>query len=204
MASHYDVPLTDSWHPKLLLRSPNLGIPCLIHEAEEITFDVLFGGIKNNLNVKSLLKGRLFLQSLSDTRQILQDRKVKNVYDMDDLISCLRQKLIPLKIEKVKKPVESEWLWRGYGHKEIKFPYAYWVTLRIDKKHMRCLKKPQLFNFIQNFPEVDWYNINFHSVYIHNRDWHNFKFIHAPDTHIAWRNDTILEVFKAKYLSTGL
>ena len=204
MASHYDVPLTDSWHPELLLRSPNLGIPCLIHEAEEITFNVLFGGIKNNLNVKSLLKGRLFLQSLSDTRQILQDRKVKNVYDMDDLISCLRQKLIPLKIEKVKKPVESEWLWRGYGHKEIKFPYAYWVTLRIDKKHMRCLKKPQLFNFIQNFPEVDWYNINFHSVYIHNRDWHNFKFIHAPDTHIAWRNDTILEVFKAKYLSTGL
>ncbi|GAG65580.1 unnamed protein product, partial [marine sediment metagenome] len=109
MASHYDVPLTDSWHPELLLRSPNLGIPCLIHEAEEITFYVLLGGIKNNLNIKSLLKGRLFLQSLSDTRQILQDRKVKNVYDMDDLISCLRQKLIPLKIEKVKKPVESEW-----------------------------------------------------------------------------------------------
>ena len=204
MTGHYNVPITESWYPELLLRSPNLGIPCLIREVEEITFDVLFGGTKDNLNVKSLLKGRLFLQSLSDTRQILQDKKVKNVHDMDDLISCLRQKLIPLRIEKVKKPIKSEWLWRGYGHKEKKFPYAYWVTLKIGSKQIKCLKKPQLFNFIQNFPEVNWYNINFHSVYICKKDWHNFRFIHVPDTHIAWRNDTILEVLKAKYLSTKL
>lgn len=183
----------------LLLGWPNLGQPCLVHRAkgQDITFPVLFYGKINNLDVKSLLEGKLYLQSLSDTRQIIQDEIIKNVKDMGDVPCRLKRGLIPIKIEKVERPIEI------VENPVIRFPYAYWVTLRVESQYLRCLKLPQLFNLIQDSPfSTVLYRlpfvINFHSVYIHEKEWHDFKFIQASDTHIAWRNDHIPRVIAKK------
>ena len=203
MGGHYDAPQMDSWHPDLLVRSPNLGIPCFVRQDNNIIFKVLFSGTKDDLDVKSLLEGKIFLQSLNDTRQILQDKTVQGIGDLNDVPRCLSKRLIPLEIEKVDAPIKSSWSWYKHGPQPniLDFPYAYWVSLRAKPKQSldKCFNLPQLFNIIQNFPEVNWYNINFHSVYIHKKDWHNFTFIHATDTHVSWRNDTIPQLFEEKF-----
>ena len=203
MGGHYDAPLVGSWIPELLVRSPNLGIPCFVGYANDISFRVLFAGTRNDLDVEGLLKGKLFLQDLDDTRKILQDKKLLEIEDMDDLPRCLWNRLIPLEIVKVENPLKSGWSWyvNGSEPKILEFGYAYWVTLRARPRQSltRCFKLPRLFNLIHDFPEVDWFNINFHSVYIHRKDWQSFTFFHATDTHVAWRNDTIAQLFEEKF-----
>lgn len=220
----------------LLLRWPNIGRPCLARkdpDTTDLTFRVIFGGSTNNLNVKSLLKGKLFLQRLADTRQVLQTKAtVKtfsnrsdcikymfSIWDMDKWPNHIKDNLIPVTVDKVEAAITSPW--KGYMftgdcnesggkiirtqtgedefitwpsvplQKYINCDYAYWVTLRIESRYLSDIRIPQLFNFIQKCPTDKMYNINFHSVYIHEKDWHNFSFIHATDTHIAWRNDFI-------------
>jgi hypothetical protein len=220
----------------LLLRWPNIGHPCLARkdlDTPDLTFRVIFGGSTNNLNVKSLLKGKLFLQRLADTKQVLQTKAtvktfsnrsdcikyMLSIWDMDKWPNHIKDNLIPVTVDKVEAAITSPW--KGYmftgdcnesggkiirtqtgGYDFITWPsvplekyincdYAYWVTLRIESKYLSDIRIPQLFNFIQKCPIDKMYNINFHSVYIHEKDWHNFSFIHATDTHIAWRNDFI-------------
>lgn len=203
MGGHYDAPQMSSWYPDLLARSPNLGIPSFVRYSDEITFSTLFGGTKDDLDVESLLEGKLFLQRLNDTRQILQKKRFQGISDMRDLPRFLWKRLVPLEIVKVEAPMESNWSWYNHGPqpKTMDFAYAYRVTLRARPKQSldKCFKLPQLFNLIHDFPEVEWYNINFHSVYIHKKYWHNFNFMHATDTHVAWRNDTIPKLFEAKF-----
>lgn len=220
----------------LLLRWPNIGHPFLAREdsdTTDLTFRVIFGGSTNNLNVKSMLKGKLFLQRLADTRQVLQTKAtvktfsnrsdcikyMLSIWDMDKWPNHIKDNLIPVTVDKVEAAITSPW--KGYmftgdckesggkiirtqtgGYDFITWPsvplqkyincdYAYWVTLRIESRYLSDIRIPQLFNFIQKYPIDKIYNINFHSLYIHEKDWHNFSFIHATDSHIAWRNDFI-------------
>ena len=195
MADYTDAPNPSYWQPSLLLRWPNVGQPCFVQKVEDIKFKVFFAGKHHKLDVESLLAGRLYLQSLRDTRQILQEKKIKNVKDMGDLPYKLKKNLIPISIDKVEGSVKSNWCW--YSSKTV-FPFAYWVTLKIHTGYLSCIRLPQLFNLIHDFPEVDWYNTNPHSVYLHIQDWHDFNFIHATDTHIAWRNDEIAGIVAQK------
>lgn len=190
---------------ELLLRWPNLGHPCLVrvYKNQDTTFKVIFGAKQNNLDVKSSLRGRLFLQTLSDTRQIFQDGRPASVWSVDNVPDSIRHRLIPVNIENVESPVESHWYPTpvispkhvnfepdpGFPQGYL-FAYACWVTLRVESRYIRCLNHPQLLNLIYNSPGGG-VNVNFHSVYIHEKKWHDFKFIHATDTHVSMRNDLI-------------
>ncbi|MDQ1280931.1 MAG: hypothetical protein QG670_2194 [Thermoproteota archaeon] len=224
---------------ELFLRSPNVGNPCLVHKAtagQDTVFKVIFSGITDRLDVKSLLETNLFLQPLADTRQILQNKAIlgydgfadradiisrwSSNWDMDNWPLDVRNNLIPLKIEEVESPIESAWKsltpiadslkvmtkvlgtdtngnpiirWyptQGY----IDCNYAYWVKLRVESKYLTEADLPQLFNIIQKYPLNKICNVNYHSVYIHDKNWSDFSFIHATDSHIAWRNDFIKQL----------
>lgn len=82
----------------------------------------------------------------------------------------------------------------------LKYEYIYRAKLSIDYKYLS--KYPKSSPFLVNLIQKDniscenlsrnILNIYFHSVYIHNNDWHEFNFIHATDSHIALRNDNFL------------
>lgn len=200
----------------IILRSPNLGQPLLVKkEAKtgvDTAFSVIFGAKADNLDVKSLLEGNIFLQSLSDTREILQKKSPGNsslwtsfdftFWNMEKWPSSIRNNLIPLRVDKfVQMPLPP---WQGLtpSLKLLEeYKYAYKVDLCIASEYSIDLKVPQLFNFIQKIPqfsnpltlkmESGIYNINFHSIYLHDRDWKDFNFIFAADSHIEVRNDKI-------------
>jgi len=199
----------------LALRYPNLGHPCLARKAAEnqsTTFKVVFAGKSSDMDLKSLLKGQLFLQPLEDTRRILQEKWTGNVYtkpvdevgeivndvfEMNRWPTNIKQRLIPLAVTQVGEAIQSGWDGRQVllewllGNTLTHYDHAYWVTLQIEGKHLIGLKTPQLFNFIHKDHEGYFYNVNFHAVYIHENDWHDLSIIHATDPHIAWRNDFI-------------
>ncbi|MHA1147808.1 MAG: metallophosphoesterase [Promethearchaeota archaeon] len=55
-----------------------------------------------------------------------------------------------------------------------------------------------LFDIIHEIPNQIENKINYHSLAIFDKDWNNFKFIHATDFHVARRNDFILKSLKDK------
>ncbi len=194
------------WLPELLLRYPNLGQPCFakVTQGQNLKLDVTFAGRKDNLNPLTLLKGKLFLQPLDDTRQIFQDGLIKNVSHMGNLPSALKQRLIPVSAKVVLASYKSQWVWfrnrvpytRTLKASDIQYPYAYPVQLEIAASDLSQVSTPQLFNLIHDFPKLDWYNTNFHAVYLHKKDMASFKFVHVTDPHFAWRNDEIADVIE--------
>jgi len=57
-----------------------------------------------------------------------------------------------------------------------------------------------LFDIVVNYPEIKQTRTNYHSIALYNKEWKNFNFIHASDTHIARRNDFIYNFLKLKEL----
>jgi 3',5'-cyclic AMP phosphodiesterase CpdA len=216
-----------------ILRRPNLGQPCLVRtsdDAHSVTFDVHFRAPSDDLDLKSLLNGTLFLQKLNDTRQVLQTRftekalenfpyqepvpadlatYLEGTWSMDAWPADIRNGLIPLKVVEIGPSLllfpppplpPPDPFFGGFQeglclNPEVSYympcPYDYLVRLQIEPRYLSGLQMPQLFNFVQKLPSVSTFHVNFHAVYLHSKDWHNFSFIHAPDTHIAWRNDFI-------------
>jgi 3',5'-cyclic AMP phosphodiesterase CpdA len=198
--------------PNLILREPSLGQPIMLANnmiGKDIIFSVNFGGKTENLDVKSILDGNLFLQFIGDTKEVLQKKCpneyllswdnlfIRSIWSLESWPKAIKDRLIPLKILKIYNPQKSPWTWISPQlKKKFSFDYLYSVDICINSSNIKNLNHPQLFNFIHNIPADDMYNINFHSVYIHQNDWHKFKFIHASDSHIALRNDYIENVIK--------
>jgi len=55
-----------------------------------------------------------------------------------------------------------------------------------------------LCDIVHDLPNRIENKINYHSIAIFDKDWANFKFIHATDLHIAHRNDVISKFLKDK------
>jgi len=55
-----------------------------------------------------------------------------------------------------------------------------------------------LFDLVHDIPNLLEDKINYHSIAIYDKDWSDFKFIHASDFHISRRNDFILNFLKEK------
>jgi len=55
-----------------------------------------------------------------------------------------------------------------------------------------------LFDIVHDLPNRIENKVNYHSIAIFDKDWTNFKFIHATDLHIARRNDFISKFLKEK------
>jgi 3',5'-cyclic AMP phosphodiesterase CpdA len=206
-----------------ILRRPNLGQPCLVRTSSDgqgVTFDVLFGAPSSDLDLKSRLDGTLFLQKLNDTRQVLQTRftekalenlshqgpfsadvtkYLESIWSMAAWPANIRNGLIPLKVVGVGPAIPYPKLAGLCVNPDVSYEpccFDYPVTLQIEPRYLSGLQIPQLFNFVQQLPSVSAFHLNFHAVYLHSKDWHNFSFIHATDPHIAWRNDFIQEAVR--------
>ncbi|HLN89664.1 MAG TPA: metallophosphoesterase [Candidatus Binatia bacterium] len=202
----------------VLLRWPNIGHPCLVRKSSgnqtKTTFKVIFAGADQTIDLKNALDNMCFLQTLKDTRQVFQDvftpetwkksvdevgKIVQDALFMDCWPGDLKQRLIPLSIVQVDPPKASSWEGHHVQIEAAPYPiantllhydYAYTVTMQIESKYLLNAEIPQMFNFIHITPEF-FYNINFHSVYLNDQNWHDFNIIHAADPHVAWRNDFI-------------
>jgi predicted MPP superfamily phosphohydrolase len=181
----------------LILTRPNLGQPAFIKNGDN-KFFACFAGLNDKLDIKSLLNDKLYLQSLPDSRAILESSEyIKTFQNWPDE---LKKRLIPLDVYDL-KIYKNDWKAIPEPNRvplieSLKYEYAYEVEVRFGNINTAI---PQLFNIIQ-VTDLQQYNMTFHSAYIHNKDWHNFSFIHATDPHIAWRNDFIDKVI---YRATG-
>lgn len=200
----------------VLLRWPQIGNPCLVkvtQGSQDIYFQVIFAGVGPKMDLKKDLEGMCFLQPLTDTRQVVQDVHTPELYNksveetgvavnnsliMSNWPQELKSRLIPLKISNIVQVTASPWdghhlLYEllPFNHPLLHFSYSYLVRLLVENKYLKGLKLPQLFNFILKNPGELYFNVNFHSVYLHDHDWNNFNLLQASDSHIAWRNDFI-------------
>ena len=55
-----------------------------------------------------------------------------------------------------------------------------------------------LFDIVHDVPNRIENKVNYHAIALFNKDWSDFKFIHATDFHIARRNDFISKFLKDK------
>lgn len=80
--------------------------------------------------------------------------------------------------------------------------YKIKFKIKSIKKIEKILKEKKssfiLFDIIHDVPNRTEDKINYHSVCIFDKDWTNFKFIHATDFHVARRNDFISKFLKDK------
>lgn len=196
--------------PQVMLRSPNLGQPALArrHGADDVTFHAVVAGTAPDLDVAELLRSRLFLMSLADTRTIYQDSKYPPPLLDDDqqIPEHVRHCMVPIEIRAVESAQLSPWhrspicstdhVWIEPDPHRF-YRYAYPVSLAVASKHAHCLRVPALYNLVHAVPD-ERYDVKFHAVYVHDNDWRDFTLAHAADLHVAWRNDFIPERLAAK------
>lgn len=191
--------------PQVMLRSPNLGQPALArrHGADDVTFRAVVAGTAPDLDVAELLRSRLFLLSLADTRKIYQDNEYPPplFYDDQRIPKHVRHRMVPLEVHAAEPAQLSPWhrspicstdhVWIEPDPHRF-YQYAYPVTLAVASKHAHCLKARALYNLVHTVPH-ERYDVKFHAVYVHDSDWRDFTIAHTTDLHVAWRNDFIPE-----------
>ncbi len=195
MTGHYDIP--QGWLPQVLVRSPNLGQPRLVHSAPGAEVRLLIALQRAETDLRESLDGSLFLQALADTRRFVQAaNRPLSPLGWARPGDCPR--LLPLTVTDVGAPVASAWRW-GRGQQMGDYPYACWVSCRLPERWPVCVKSRQLYNLVQRFPEHYWANVNFHAVYLTDQNWQDFTLCQITDTHIAWRNDTMASVLEPRF-----
>ncbi|MFX1393119.1 MAG: metallophosphoesterase [Promethearchaeota archaeon] len=79
---------------------------------------------------------------------------------------------------------------------KIKFQVKY--VKRIHKLLTETNRSALIFDIVHEVPNLIENKINYHAIAFFNKDWGDFKFIHATDFHIARRNDFISKFLKDK------
>jgi 3',5'-cyclic AMP phosphodiesterase CpdA len=76
------------------------------------------------------------------------------------------------------------------------------LELSISQEIWNLLENKEcvLFDLILEYSSKNQVRINYHSLALFNKNWEDFSFIHASDTHIARRNDFIYEFLRNKAL----
>ncbi len=204
-----------------IIIKPNIGQPTLLNlrdfignaisYEEKITFSTLVVTMKTH-SIERILEqfhSNLFIQPvLKDTGNFSERRgekyplraiEIKKI-DKDDLEKqplLTEAKCNELDIYKTALNIKGI-----YGKREalyeIKFEIPYPIINNIIQIFEKIKKKIILFDIVHNIPNTNESKINYHSIAIFNKDWTNFKFIHATDLHIARRNDFIISFIKEK------
>ncbi len=70
---------------------------------------------------------------------------------------------------------------------------------KVIHKLLKSSKKSSLiFDIVHDIPNIIEEKINYHAIAFFDKDWDDFKFIHATDFHVARRNDFISKFLKDK------
>lgn len=87
-----------------------------------------------------------------------------------------------------------------YGKRRLLYKIKFEIEIPIIKSIQSILNSSGrnfiLFDIVHDIPNLLENKINYHSIAIYDKEWTNFKFIHASDFHIARRNDFILNFLK--------
>lgn len=198
---------------------PNLGCPALVNgTVSDLVFQAVFASDDPNLDLKSALSGNLFLQRLEDTQTVIQKEATAANYihwaspNNPGVLAVahwpkdIKSRLIPLEVvsfgQASNRPLAIRSMTGGYlPYQFVQYiRWQYSATLRIPPEYVSGTDFSHLFNLVQ-IPDLgssSHCRINYHAIYIHKQDWHDFSFLHITDPHLAWRNDFIEEVIRGR------
>lgn len=205
-----------------IIIKPNLGQPTIINlrnldegsfsqEEKKVTFSAFVVAMKSH-SVKRIVEqfhSNLFIQPIlkesgkfSERRgekyplRAIEIKKIEKI-DLEDQPLLTEEICIALDIHKTALNVK-----RIYGKRDTLFKIIYEIPYPIVNRIMHLLNKYErkiiLFDIVHDIPNMSESKINYHSLAIFNKDWTNFKFIHATDLHIARRNDFIINFIREK------
>ncbi len=212
----YNLDLTKGNYPIIL--KPNLGQPILLNIrdfeengiflSQKVVFDAIIITIPNqvieeilqffhlNLYIQPILKdhgefserrGQLFPLKIVEIKKIEKPDLIKKILNEEN---CMVWDLI----NSISK-IENLFGERTTFYKiKIQIKEIGKISEILDKSEKTFL----LCDIIHDIPNRIENKINYHAIAIFNKDWANFKFIHATDFHIARRNDFISKFLKDK------
>ncbi|TFG00201.1 MAG: hypothetical protein EU540_05585 [Promethearchaeota archaeon] len=213
----YNLDLKKGNYPIII--KPNLGQPILINLRDymddngnfikKILFDALIIAIPGQ-NVNEILQFfhlNLFIQP------ILKDKGD---------FSKRRGERYPLQIQEIEKVKKLDFREEGvlkeehceiwdifntmlqiedlFGERKDLYKIKFQVKdVKIIHKLLKKSNRTSLiFDIIHDIPNIIEDKINYHAIAFFDKDWANFKFIHATDFHVARRNDFISKFLKDK------
>ncbi|TXT66674.1 MAG: hypothetical protein BAJALOKI1v1_270006 [Promethearchaeota archaeon] len=209
--------LLDEDYPAIIIK-PNLGYPQLVNIQEytrkeldnphlpSLHILLLANDNITKNDIKSLLENNVFIQPLLKSEGEFYERrgqiyplKIQSVVEEGDITQFESNNSPPQKdceLFDIYKIIKKK------GFKKRKKIFQ--AKLSIDDLHQlseilnqtnfSCL----LCDLILHYPELNQKRVNFHAIALFKKQWKDFRFIHAADTHIARRNDFIGQFLKKK------
>lgn len=204
-----------------IIIKPNIGQPTLINlkklnenfssQREKVTFSALVIAMKSH-SVERILEqfhSNLFIQPIlkdhgnfSERRgekypiRALEIKKIDKI-DLENQPLLTEENCVVVDIYKTTLNIKGI-----YGKRDALFEIIYEIPYPIINNIIQTLNKSErkviLFDIIHDIPNMSETKINYHSLAMFNKDWSDFKFIHATDLHIARRNDFIINFIRDK------
>ncbi len=219
MNNFKDLVHIDEKYPIII--KPNLGQPLIINLREyideygsvskKIRFNAILlakSGISSD-EIQKQLDNNIYLQPiLMDSGNFDQRRGKKFPLELNKII---RKEYKDFRIEENPKEELCE-LWdiyhaikkKGFGKIRDQL-FKIELVIKKSRELSQILKEKKsnnlLCDLIQNYPKLGTEKVNFHAIALFNKDWKEFQFIHASDSHIARRNDFITRFLKKKALN---
>ena len=212
----YHLDLTKGIYPIIL--KPNLGQPLLLNIRDfkengkflnqKVVFDAIIITIPNQVieDILQFFHLNLYIQPvLKDHGEFTERRgqlfplkivEIKKVEKLDLVQDTLNEEFCMVwdLIDSISR-IENIFGERTNFYKII-------IQIKEISKLLDILDKSEksflLCDIVHDLPNRIENKINYHAIAIFNKDWANFKFIHATDFHIARRNDFISKFLKDK------
>jgi 3',5'-cyclic AMP phosphodiesterase CpdA len=205
-----------------IIIKPNLGIPSIINliehgdktelESREILIEMYILGDRETTpeQIRTQITNNVYLQPiLKDSGEFEQRRGEKYPLKIQEILKKEIEKFRRKQLQQKEHPTQEVCeLWdlfqtiKKKGFKDRTQLFKIVVKLEHGSDLYEIMKKGKkeclLCDLIQIFPELKKIRRNFHAIALFNKDWKNFRFIHATDTHIARRNDFIAKFLKKR------
>ena len=215
----YNLDLTKGKYPIII--KPNMGQPILINLRDykddtgkiikKIFFEAFIIAIPNQ-NIKEILEFfhlNIFIQPiLKDEGEFVKRRGEK--YHLN-IAEIKRIERLDLKLrDQAVLEEENCIVWDLFKNlRQVDNIFGKRKNLyivRIEVKNIKAIEKilnnsnraSLLFDIIHDVPNSTVNKVNYHSIAFFDKDWSDFKFIHATDFHIARRNDFLIKFLKDK------
>jgi len=218
----YNLDLTKEKYPIII--KPNLGQPILLNLKDvredsgnivkKLTFEALIIAIpqQSTQDILQQFHPNIFIQPVLLNSGDFAERRGER-YPIDP-ISIRKIKKMDFRDQTVLNEEECE-IWDIYNTLlQIDDVFGKRTVLYVIEFQVKNLKEIcriiqengrnfLLFDIVHDLPNRLEDKINYHSIAIFNKDWKDFKFIHATDFHIARRNDFMIKYIKERTEQTN-
>jgi len=202
-----------------IIIKPNIGQPILInlgHKSNEyrkknnkIEFDILLvaNSSMSKTSIKKLLFNNIFLQPILQDQGDFQKRRGRR-YKLSVQKIVQKDFIDFRKIYNASESICEIWdiynnvIKKGFKNSKREQIFKCRLEMALSFDIFRILKQKSilLFDLILDYPATNKIRINYHSIALYEKNWENFQFIHASDSHIARRNDFIHKFLKVEEL----